>query len=94
MQLAKLSSFISYDLTDLEYRAAHTYNEAQLAGLQNQLAAAAEEMLKAPLDGDDTSIESIKKRAYLRGQVDSLKYLLSLHDSINSPEKTKEGNEQ
>lgn len=94
MRIAKLSSFVSYDLTEVEQRSAYTYNEAQLAGIQNQLAAAAEELLRAPVEVDDTSIEGIKKRAYLQGQIALAKFLLELHDSFNSPETPTEGTEQ
>lgn len=92
MKISALSSFVAYDLTAIEERSAYTYNEAQLAGIQNVLAGAAEELLKVPLEEDDTSVPGIKRRAYLQGQISALKYLLSLHDGFNSPEQTqKEG---
>lgn len=95
MKASDLSSFIAYDLTAIEEKSAYTYNEAQLAGIQNVLSGAAEELVKAPLDEDDTSIPGIKRRAYLQGQIAALKYLLSLHDSFNSPVETQaEGDQQ
>lgn len=94
MQIAKLSSFISYELTQAEHNAAYTYNEAQLAGIQNQLAAAAEDLLKAQLSEDDTSVEAIKKRAYTQGMLYAYKYLLSLHDAVLQASSNQEGNQQ
>lgn len=95
MQIANLSSFISYDLDVVEYRAAYTFNEAQRAGIQNLLAASAEDLLKRLLSEDDTSIEAVKKSAYTQGMIAAYKHLLSLHDSINSPiQQPTQGNEQ
>jgi hypothetical protein len=95
VELAKFSSFIAYELTEVEYRAAYTYNEAQIAGIQNQLAAAAEEFLNLPLDEDDTDIKSIKRRSYLQGQISICKYLLSLHDAVRASSlESQEGNNQ
>jgi hypothetical protein len=90
MKASTLSSFVAYDLTPVEEKSAYTYNEAQLAGIQNVLAGAAEELVKAPLDEDDTSVPGIKRRAYLQGQISAMKYLLSLHDGFNSPVETQE----
>lgn len=92
MHIAKFSSFVSFELTPVEHISAYTYNEAQLAGIQNQLAAAAEDFLKLSLSEDDTSISSIKKRAYTQGMINAYKYLLSMHDSVTTP--TKEGSQE
>ena len=82
MQLSKLSTFVSYDLEPNEQRAAYTFNSAQLAGIQNLIAAAAEELMVARLGEDDLSVDSIKRSAYLQGQIALGKHLLELHDSL------------
>jgi hypothetical protein len=84
MELSALSSFIAYNLTEVEHRSAYTYNEAQIVGIQNQIAAAAEEFMRINLDEDDTSLTAVKRKAYLKGQIAALKYLLSLHDTFNT----------
>lgn len=95
MKVSTLSSFTAYDLTPIEERSAYTYNDAQLAGIQNVLSSAAEELVKIPLSEDDSTIPAIKRRSYLQGQVEALKYLLSLHDSLNSQvnNQSEEGDE-
>lgn len=81
------STFIAYELTDAETKSAYTYNEAQRAGIQNQIALDAEEILRIPLDVDDTDVADIKRRAFLRGKIAFGKYLLELHDSFNQPQE-------
>lgn len=90
MNISKFSSFTAYELTPQEERAAFTYNDAQLAGIQNTLSAAAEELIKIPLGEDDMTIQAIKRRSYLQGQIEVLRYLLVTHDTFNSPVKTPE----
>lgn len=85
---SNLSSFICYELDPTEEAHAYTYTHLQIAGIQNQIAAAAEEMLRTPLDLDETSIEAIKKRSYLKGQIVALKHLLALHDSTTQTSQT------
>lgn len=78
------SSFLTYSLEALELQSAYTYSDLQMAGIQNQIAAAAEEILKIPLDVDDSAVQHAKRRAYLQGQIDALKHLLSLHTAFTS----------
>lgn len=79
------SAFISYELEPLELQSAYTFSAVQLAGIQNLIAQAAEEVLQIPLDVIDTSIPDIKKRAYLQGQIYILRHLLSLNATFSAP---------
>lgn len=83
MKYAELSSFISYDLDSTEQVAAYTYSELQRAGIQNMIAAAAEEFVRLGVDITDMDIESSRRRAYLKGQIEFGKYLLSMHDTMS-----------
>lgn len=78
------SAFVTYNFEPLELSAAYTYSDLQLAGIQNQIASAAEEVLKIPLDVDDSEVVHAKRRAYMQGQIDALKHLLSMHRAFNS----------
>lgn len=86
MQLNSNSSFVSYELTPSEQVGAYSFTGLQKAGLQNLLSAAAEEYLSKPLDEDDTSIQAIKRKAYLQGQIAILKHLLELSDNLSVEE--------
>lgn len=86
------SSFIAYELEEKEQLAAYNFTSLQLAGIQNLLAAAAEEIINPPLDMDDESLPAIKKRAYLQGQVAILKHLLEMHEAFSQlPTDSQEG---
>lgn len=82
MKLAALSSFVSYDLIDSEELLAFEYNDLQIAGLQNELASCAEQLITVVMETDDLSLDGAKKLAYTKGQIDILKYLLSRGEAI------------
>lgn len=83
MKPSTSSAFLKYDLDPQEVLAAYTYSDMQVAGIQNQISEAAEAILKLPLSEDDTQIANIKRRAYLQGQLEILRYLLSLHQTFS-----------
>lgn len=85
----KVSSFNSVEMSDADCRAAYTFTSLQLAGIQNQISEVAEEILRQPLDLDDTSIPAIKKRAYLQGQLVALQHLKALHFTYNSQQEAE-----
>lgn len=82
MRVAELSSFISFELTQEEELLAFTYNECQMAGIQNELASCAEELVKVVMETDELSLDGAKKLAYTKGKIDILKYLLAMGDTI------------
>ena len=82
MNPAQLSSFISFDLNAEEELLAYEFSDVQIAGIQNLLAAAAEDLIKVALEAADLSLEGAKKLAYTKGQVDSLRHLLVMADVI------------
>jgi hypothetical protein len=82
MKAAKLSSFHCFELTTEEEIQAYTYNDCQVAGIQNLIAAAAEEIVSVALEADQLSLEAQKKLAYTKGQIDILKTLLARADVI------------
>lgn len=75
------SSFLSFSMEPVELSAAYTYSAVQIAGIRNLIAAAAEEVLRIPLDADDGEVAHGKRRAYLQGQIAILKHLLQQHDA-------------
>lgn len=81
------SSFIAYELDGNEQLQAYTYSVAQRAGIQNLIAAAAEEALAIQLSQDELTVEAIKRRSYLQGQIDILQHLLKLHTEISAASK-------
>lgn len=89
MHQLKVNSFARVDLTPEEERQAYSFTQLQLAGIQNLISEAAEDLLRQPLDEDDITIPSIKRRAFLRGQIAVLRHLQALHDNLNSEEGTE-----
>lgn len=87
MKASIMSSFIAFDLTPEEELQAFTYNDCQLAGIQNQLASCAEDLIRVVLETDELSLEGAKKMAYTKGQIDILKYLLARGDAIKEQRK-------
>jgi hypothetical protein len=82
MKVAMLSSFISFELDPGEELLAYEYTDLQVAGLQNELATSAEQLITAVMETDELSLEGAKKLAYTKGQIDILKYLLARADAI------------
>lgn len=82
-----MSSFISFDLNKEEELLAYSFNDCQIAGIQNLLSSAAEEIIKVVMETDELSLEGAKKLAYTKGQIDILKYLLAMADSIKEQRK-------
>ena len=89
-----LSSFISFELSPEEELAAFTFNDCQIAGIQNYLASQAEDLLKVTLEVDELSLDDIKKRAYTKGCINTAKYFLSMADTIKCQreEAERDGN--
>lgn len=98
MKVAELSSFISFELTREEEGYAYEYNECQMAGIQNELASCAEELIKVVMETDELSLEGAKKLAYTKGKIDILRYLLAMGDTIKeqrlAEQAAAEGNQQ
>lgn len=77
-----MSSFVSFELSPEEENAAYSYNDCQVAGIQNMIAAAAEDIVRISLEVDELSLEEQKKLAYTRGQIAILKTLLARSDVL------------
>jgi len=93
MQADILSSFIAFKLTPEEEVQAYNYNDLQLAGIQNLVAAAAEEILQVTLEVNQLDLDAQKKLAYTKGQLDILKTLLARSDVIKEQlENSKQQN--
>lgn len=87
MNIAPLSSFIAYELTPEEEIQAFTYSDMQTAGIQNLISAAAEEIVSVALTEDQLSLESQKKLAYTKGQIEILKLILARADILREQQK-------
>lgn len=83
------SSYIAFELNEEEEREAYKFNDCQIAGIQNYIAAAAEELLQALLTNDINSLEEQVRLAYTKGQIDILKTLLGRADAIAEDELAK-----
>ena len=94
MKASILSSFLAFELTPEEELQAFDYNDLQVAGIQNMIAASAEDILKTTLEVDQLSLDAQKKLAYTRGQMDILKYLLARADALVEERKQAQFNEQ
>lgn len=77
------SSFLAFELEPHEQKQAYTFSALQAIGIQNLIADAAEEALAIQLNSDDLTIEMLKRRSYLQGQIAILRHLLKLHDEFN-----------
>lgn len=91
MKACVMSSFVAFELTPEEENAAYSYNDCQVAGIQNMIAAAAEDIVRISLSVDELSLEEQKKLAYTRGQIAILKTLLARSDVL--AEQFKEAQE-
>lgn len=94
MKASILSSFISFELTQEEETAAYTFNDCQIAGIQNMIAAYAEDILRVSVDMDELSVEAQKKLAYTKGNIASLKFLLDRADVLAEARKEEESQQQ
>lgn len=94
MKASILSSFLAFELTPEEELQAFDYNDLQVAGIQNMIAASAEDILKTTLEVDQLSLDAQKKLSYTRGQMDILKYLLARADALVEERKQAQFNEQ
>lgn len=90
MKVAQFSSFISFELNMDEELLAYEYSDLQMAGLQNELASCAEELIKVVMETDELSLEGAKKLAYTKGKIDILKYLLANGDAIKEQRKAEQ----
>jgi hypothetical protein len=89
MRAAILSSFIAFELTQEEEIAAYDFNDCQIAGIQNEIAGYAEDILRVTVDLDELSVEAQKKLAYTKGCMASLKYLLTKADTIKEQKQAE-----
>lgn len=88
------SSFVAFSLTLQEEVDAYTYNDQQIAGIQNLIAAGAEEIVSVALTEDQLSLEAQKKLAYTKGQIDILKLLLSRADVVREAQEAAQQNQE
>lgn len=93
MKASILSSFISFELTPEEEIAAFSFNDCQVAGIQNQVAAKAEELVQMHLEIDQQSLDGQKKLAYTKGYIEAMKYLLAMSDVLAEQRKETEDSE-
>jgi hypothetical protein len=80
--------FTSVVLTADEEKAGLTFNSLNLAVLRNQLSSIAEEKLNLTFTPNDV-LSYTQQEAYLKGQMDILRYLLDSHTAATTP-TTKE----
>lgn len=87
------SSFLAFELSTEEELLAYSYTDVQVAGIQNLIAAAAEDILRITLDTDQLSLEAQKKLAYTKGQMDILKCILARADVLREQKALEAENE-
>ena len=87
MELSIKSSFVAFELTEAEQKAAYTFTHFQVAGIKNLISAAAEELVTIPLTEDFTEVPAMKRVAFLQGQIEILKYILSLNETLATGDK-------
>lgn len=76
------SSFISYELTEEEQKIGSSFNAEQQAVIQNLLASYAEEYMTLAINIEDVTIDAANRRAYNKGAIAALKYLLENNSSV------------
>lgn len=81
-----LSSFIKFELSPEEEKLAFKYTDEQVAGIQNYIADAAEELVEHLVTSDRNSLEEQVKLGYTKGQIDILKTLLARSEAIAAEE--------
>jgi hypothetical protein len=89
-----INTFTSYQQTDSELIRAMTLSPEQQQFLQTQIAKIAEERIA--LTPDPVNYAAfIQQEAYLKGQIDFVKYLLDCHtDAINKIKEAAETQQQ
>lgn len=94
MKATIMSSFIAFELSPEEEIAAYTFNDCQIAGIQNMISSYAEDILRVSVDLDELSVAAQKQLAYTKGQIAALKYLLDRADVIAEAKKAEESSQQ
>lgn len=89
----KLNTFSSFDLTDEEERQGSMLSITQKQSIQNKIAVIAEEKINLEIPINITT-EFIQQEAGLRGQMQSLQYLLecSTYTEVAIEEEAKDPN--
>ena len=82
-----LSSFIKFELSPEEEKIAFKYSDEQIAGIQNYIADAAEDLVENLITKDRNTLEEQVKLAYTKGQIDILKVLLARSEAIAAQEE-------
>lgn len=77
LKLNGASSFASFELTAQQELEGFTFNELNIAVIQNLISDAAEELLEIRLDGKLRTVEEETKLAFTSGQISILKFLLT-----------------
>lgn len=80
MATLRNTSLTAYDLTDEEQSSGSILNQVQKLVLQNEVARISETLLGLTLD-TSKQLEFIQQQAYLKGQVDVLKWMLEVSDA-------------
>lgn len=94
MQISTQSSFVKYELDEVETLSGFTFHEANRAVIQNLIADYAEEFMTIALRADGTehvlSLEERLRIAETRGAFAALKYLLSAADALKEEQLQKQ----
>ena len=77
----EVTTFTSYIIPPSDIPASYRLTDANIARLHNEITIYAEQKLALILDVNSPQ-SFIQQEAYLRGKIDSLKYLLDCHNSI------------
>lgn len=79
-ELTQGTLLIRWQMNEQEAIAAAVFSELNYKHIQNELATVLEEKLKTAWDPANPEL-FVQQHEYLRGQVEILQYLLSLHDN-------------
>lgn len=80
------TSFTRYQFTDNEMSIAAVFTDMQLAYLMTERAVAAEEKLRISFDFEQPDRFRLEHE-YLRGKIEMLDYILSVHDTYKEAQR-------
>jgi hypothetical protein len=87
-----VNPFAEWQLNEEEERQGSMLTITQTQVIQNQVARLASEKLLLQPDPNDIA-NYYQKEAYIRGQIDSLQYLLDVSSSLQEPNQPEEPNQ-
>lgn len=90
---AQESSFFSFQLTPEQEVEGYTFNELNMAVIQNLISASAEDIIRIRLDGKMLTQEEEVKLATEAGKIEILKYLLAASNILKEELEANKVNE-